>query len=275
MSHSEQSAEHSIIELAMARASRGKAPADLPSPEADRVERSPGRRIYDAALSRRVNPAHSAPAEAKHSFPAASLNAEAGQASAARAWPRYLLPIASHVISATAGAVVMWYAMSGPVQPRPVQSKPVLPATAAVAAIPVPAAANLPVAPPAAMSVDAQVRAMLENWRQSWSSRAVDSYLGFYSTHFVPADGTTRSVWAESRRKNFLGKSSISVGIHDVTVVPIDSQHVKVSLLQDYASGSYKETRQPKTFLLAQDGGEWRITGEWQGDPAPGAAIRK
>jgi hypothetical protein len=131
--------------------------------------------------------------------------------------------------------------------------------------------ANPHVAPPAmtpAVAVDSQVRDMLERWRQSWSSRAVDAYLGYYSAHFVPADGSKRSVWAEGRRKNLLSRSKISVQLHDVTVVPIDSHQIKVTLLQDYASDRYMETRRPKTFLLAREGNDWRIVREWQGTRA-------
>ena len=82
-------------------------------------------------------------------------------------------------------------------------------------------------------------------------------------------------MWAEGRRENFLSRSTISVQIHDVKIVPRGSHQVKVVLLQDYASGSYKETMQPKTFLLTLEGTDWRIVGEWQGDHSQLPAIQE
>lgn len=142
---------------------------------------------------------------------------------------------------------------------------PTLLETATVAATIVPVAVNAPVTQPAAVVVDTQIRDRLEQWRQSWSNRNADAYLGFYSAQFIPANGAERSVWAEGRRKNFLGKSSINVQIDDVKVAPADGNQVKVTLLQDYTSDSYKETRQPKTFLLTREGGDWQIIREWEG----------
>jgi ketosteroid isomerase-like protein len=105
---------------------------------------------------------------------------------------------------------------------------------------------------------------MLERWRQAWSRRDVDAYLSSYSADFVPADGATRSAWAEGRRKNLLGRSRIDVQLRDIKLSPQADGQVKVSLLQDYASDHYRETSRPKTLLLIREGGGWRIAREWQ-----------
>jgi hypothetical protein len=165
----------------------------------------------------------------------------------------------------------MWSIMSESGR-KPISTPP----AAAVMAATTPAVLGTkPITSPIAMPMEPQVRDMLERWRQSWSSRDIDSYLGFYSANFVPANGTKRSVWAEGRRKNILSRSSISVGIHEVTVAPVNSHQVKVMLLQDYASGSYTETRRPKNFLLAQEGSDWRIIKEWQGWHSPPLTIQE
>jgi ketosteroid isomerase-like protein len=266
MSHPDQSLRPSIVELAMARTTRQKARSDTPSPEAKIVERSLGRRIYDETLPHRVNPAHSVTGKDQSLSSEASPQSEPDPAIALRTKPIPYLRIATHFISAATGAVVMWFVMSEPVRtPIPTPSA----ATVTVAAVAPSVLETKSSTPPTAVPANLQVSDMLERWRQAWSNRDIDAYLGFYSARFVPADGTKRSVWAEGRRKNFLSRVSISVGIHDVKIIPIGSQQVKITLLQDYASGSYQETRQPKTFLLTREGGDWRIAGEWQGDHSP------
>lgn len=271
MSNLDQPLRHSIVELAMARATSQKARSDIPSPEADMPEHSPGLPSHDDALPHRKNPIHSAFKVAQPTPSEAPPKSGQGPVIARRTAPRHFPRIASHFISAATGAVVMWSIMSESGR-TPVSTPP----AAAVLATTTPSVLeSKPITPPATVPAVAQVQDMLERWRQSWSSRDIDSYLGFYSAHFVPADGTKRSVWAEGRRKNFLSRSSISVGIHEVTVAPVDSHQVKVMLLQDYASGSYTETRQPKNFLLAQEGNDWRIIKEWQGRHSPPPTIQE
>lgn len=263
MSNQHAPIRQSIVELAMARASRHDAGSDTPSPSPQPLERSLGRRAYDETLPHHTSPGQFAPSEAISPSPEASPKAEAGLTHASDIKLGHIRRMASHLISAATGAAVMWGAMGDPAAP----AKPVAPAITATVATAGPSiSVPPPIALPDGVPVDAQVRDMLDRWRQSWSDRDTDSYLGFYSAHFVPADGTRRSAWAEGRRKNFLSRPAISVGIHDLQIRPIGRQQVKVVLLQDYASGSYKETRQPKTFLLNQEGTEWRIVGEWQGD---------
>jgi hypothetical protein len=266
MSDLDQPLRHSIVELAMARASSHKARSSgIPSPEADMPEHTAGLPGNDDALPHRKRPKHSVLEAGQPTSSEAPPKSGQDPVIARRTAPSHFPRIASHFISAATGAVVMWSIMSESGR-TPISTPP----AAAVMAATTPAVLETrPITPPTAVPTDTQVRDMLERWRQSWSSRDIDAYLGFYSTNFVPADGTKRSVWAEGRRKNFLSRSSISVGIHEVTVAPVDSHQVKVMLLQDYASGSYTETRRPKNFLLAQEGNDWRIIKEWQGRHSP------
>ena len=272
MSDLDQPLRHSIVELAMARASSHKARSSgIPSPEADMPEHTAGLPGNDDALPHRKSPKHSV-LEAGQPTPS-EAPPKSGQdpVIARRTAPSHFPRIASHFISAATGAVVMWSIMSEPGR-TPISTPPV---TAKIAATTPSVLETRPITPPTTVPAVAPVHDMLEHWRQSWSSRDIDSYLGFYSAQFVPADGTKRSVWAEGRRKNFLSRSSISVGIHDVTVAPVDNHQVKVMLLQDYVSDSYQENRQPKTFLLVQEGNDWRIIKEWQGRYSPLPTIQE
>ena len=122
---------------------------------------------------------------------------------------------------------------------------------------------------------DRQARNLVERWRQAWATRNVDAYLGSYSADFSPAKGQTHANWAAARRAKLLAQTDISVQVHQMSIERINNHQLKVGFLQDYASGNYRETAQPKTLLLIRTGNDWRIAGEWQSTDLPRSATRK
>lgn len=172
-----------------------------------------------------------------------------------------IVPLASHLLSAAAGAAVMWYAMS---EPLPSQAPPAL--TARVPnTLDSPAIATPPPITAAMAQTEQQVRNLLEQWRQAWSRRDAQAYLALYSDKFVPVNGKSRTAWAESRRKNFLNRTSINVQLHALKVYPLDDRRVSVSLVQDYVSDRYTELGRHKTLMLVLEGKDWRIASEREG----------
>jgi ketosteroid isomerase-like protein len=153
-----------------------------------------------------------------------------------------------------------------PVPTSPAAAKTAVPAQApsvaqAEASAPEPAKAS-------AVPLDEQVKDTVEAWRQAWASRDMMAYLDFYGEAFAPADGMSRGDWIASRYRNVGGRKAIEVQIKDVQVVPLGDDRARVSFLQDYASGGYRETAQTKTLELQRGpDGRWRILGEWQGEP--------
>lgn len=116
-----------------------------------------------------------------------------------------------------------------------------------------------------------RIRELLENWRQAWSDRDIEAYLGFYSPAFVPANGQPRAEWAAARRSNISGRTDIGVQVRDLHIRPLNDQRVELAFLQDYASGNYREIARPKTLLLAREEGQWRIVREVQRARATGS----
>lgn len=242
-----------VIESAMARVAR----LDGSSAVATGAERLPERLNEDVPLR-----------------PGAGRECAKGRGGVASARRFPLRSIGAHLLSAAVGATATWFvlfdsnelaaASAVPEVAIPISPPVPAPVTVAEAAVPV-AVAITQEKQPEAVAESPQVLDMLEHWRLAWSSRAVDAYLGFYSGDFVPADGTSRSAWAEGRRKNLLSKSKIDVQIDNVNIASADEHHAKVQLLQSYESGRYKETGRPKTLLLTREGDDWRIVGEWQG----------
>jgi cytoskeletal protein RodZ len=116
------------------------------------------------------------------------------------------------------------------------------------------------------IAMDEQVKAAVEAWRQAWSARDVPTYLEAYGKAFTPPNGATRKDWVASRYRNVGGRKAIDVQIKDLQVLSLEDGRARVSFLQDYASGSYKETKQPKTLVLVLEAdARWRIVDEWQG----------
>lgn len=177
--------------------------------------------------------------------------------------------LASSLVSACLGAAVAWnvaVASGGASASAPVAQQEWASAripNAPMASGPTSAALDvLPAAPH--QTVEAQLNQMLESWRQAWSSRDVDAYLGHYSGSFAPQGGQTRPAWAEARRKNIAGRTSISIEVRSLRIERVDPDRFKVAFLQDYASGNYREVAQPKVLELVREGPTWRIVSERQ-----------
>ena len=233
--------------------------------------RSIGRRDYDQALAHRLEQLRTAMGE---DTPAQNVaiptGLGAGQAShPVRTFRTSTLALAS-LLSALAGACLMWLATASDKPMSVPQTKPIGFAPAAVTP---PAAPETPAAAPAApMPTDQdRIRERLESWRQAWSSRDGTAYLSHYSPDFIPADGQSHADWAAARRKNLASRKDIDVGVRELRVERIDDSRMKASFLQDYASGNYREKAQEKTLLFVRYGSDWLIASERQGVvPKPG-----
>lgn len=255
MTQSTQSGRLSLVEMAVARSARPE-PDDSSEPGTRRRASRAGRRAYDATLNG---------LPATPSVPGASAPSGTTDSRARTPIPRFF----THLVSAGIGAALTWVLF---VETRAPDAPPADPATATrmhEASVPPGTGATHAPAPGAgdapAPSPTVEVRWVLEQWRDAWSRRDADAYLGFYARDFTPASGITRSTWAKERRENFASRNDIRVKIRHVTIHAIDAESVRVWLHQDYASGLYKETLQPKTFLFTREAGAWKIAGEWQG----------
>ena len=179
--------------------------------------------------------------------------------------------------AASAGLTAWWFESQG----SNILANAPGPSPSTTAAVQTPAAAPPLLTPPAnltpkmpaqapasttpAIADDSAVRAAAERWREAWSKRDAAAYLAAYSRDFVPADSQPREKWAESRRRNMMSRSDISVRISQLDAMPVGSHRFRLVFLQDYRAGSYEEHGQPKTLLMVREGDEWRIAGEWQG----------
>jgi len=248
----------SIIESAMRRLPPDASSADA---EPDGARKNLGRRDYDLALARRLEQLKTAMGEDLPAVPAAP-----GRVPLPRRTFGSGTLVATALISALLGSGLTWTMSAG--------SKPTAPPpTRTISAAPAPPtpAASAPVVPPApARSDEDLARQRLETWRLAWSNRDGDAYLRQYSPDFTPADGQKHADWAAARRKNLASRSDISVQIRDLHIERLADDRLQLVFLQDYVSGSYRETGQRKTLLLVRHDSGWLIAGEWQGGARTG-----
>lgn len=278
MSNEDATPKRDLIEAAMSRIAATATSADAAADADAASQRSVGRREYDQALSRRLDQIRTALGTDDPPAPAQPAGAAAPVVHIRVAGVAALVLTA--LISALTGAAVTWLALGGSDSARPAATAS-LPASVQTAPARItvttplkpvaPALTPAPVAAPAATTapvdaVQAQVRDLVERWRAAWAGRDVDSYLGFYSSAFVPADGSTRTAWAAARRKNISSRADISVTLNDMQITRIGAEQTQVAFRQDYVAGTFRETAKLKTLLLERVGDDWRIVGEWMGE---------
>lgn len=166
----------------------------------------------------------------------------------------------SCVLSALLGAGAMWLATDSDLG-----AKATAPITVAAAV-----SSTAPQAPQMAPAVPAEpevsdttrINDLLEAWRNAWSQRDIAGYLNAYSQQFSPADGSSRDAWVAARTKKLAAGAPIDIQIKRLSIERIDADQFKASFLQDYASGSYRETARTKTLLIVREGNAWKIRQE-------------
>jgi tetratricopeptide (TPR) repeat protein len=139
---------------------------------------------------------------------------------------------------------------------QPVAAKP-------VAVVPPPPVKPVAKAAPEAPPVDntSEVISSLHSWVAAWSGQSVKKYLAAYASDFRPADGESRSEWAETRRERISAPKSIHVAISDVSVKFADSTHATAHFKQAYQA-SHLHTSSHKTLVLVKVDGKWLIQEE-------------
>lgn len=113
----------------------------------------------------------------------------------------------------------------------------------------------------ASIDNEGEIISNLHSWTAAWSSQNVKKYLAAYASDFRPADGETRSAWAETRRERISAPKSIQVAISDVSVKLSDATHASAHFKQTYQA-SHLHTSSHKTLLLVKNDGKWLIQEE-------------
>lgn len=114
-----------------------------------------------------------------------------------------------------------------------------------------------------------QARYLLERWRQAWAARDVAAYLNCYSPAFAPANGQSRAAWESARRKRLATRDAIRVHVRELNLERIADDRIRLTFMQDYASGAYRENARQKILTLIRGRDGWKIETEWQQGQPP------
>jgi adhesin transport system outer membrane protein len=151
----------------------------------------------------------------------------------------------------------------GPTLDRTFNSRPAsLPAEPAK-----PVAASVPVVPPTPTPTPtpnadcAQLPQAVETWLKAWNRKDVASYLGAYSSNFVPANALDRKQWETMRTSRISKQGDIQITIGKVTPLRCNAKAAEVAFSQEYGSANYKDSVD-KTLALENVQGVWKITRE-------------
>jgi murein L,D-transpeptidase YafK len=105
---------------------------------------------------------------------------------------------------------------------------------------------------------------LVENWRQSWVSGNIDSYMNHYHSEFK-ALGMNKNKWRTYKSDLKTRYDKISVQLSR-PVIYEHKNEVIVRFIQKYASNEYSDFGQ-KTLFLKKENGSYKIMGEqWKKD---------
>jgi len=122
--------------------------------------------------------------------------------------------------------------------------------------------AGTPTAPPAtsAQATQAEVRSLLNAWRDAWAKRDVPTYLSFYHPAFKGNESSPEN-WRASRQRiiNHAKKIELSIGEPEIRIDAAD--HATASFTQKYRANSKNDAGR-KTLQLRRIDGRWLIEQE-------------
>lgn len=151
------------------------------------------------------------------------------------------------------GAVVV--TPNNPATPSATTNTTVLTDPAALAS---PASATLPPKPEPTGEVG--LRSALEQWSQAWQTRDLPAYLALYGPDFVPPQGISRQVWADTRKARIASKQKIELSLLNLSV-QMQGNTATVKFTQAYADERFRMTDR-KTMVWQQADGRWLIQSE-------------
>lgn len=105
------------------------------------------------------------------------------------------------------------------------------------------------------------VLARLEGWEASWEAIDTAANLNYYADGFMTADGMDKSTFAEQKYRVNVHKTDISVELDQLSIFryPGETQLIKVSFDQTYASNNYDSTGHKIQYWRRTDEDGWRI----------------
>ncbi len=113
----------------------------------------------------------------------------------------------------------------------------------------------------ASVNVSAEtVMDQVNAWAEAWSNKDIESYLGSYSSHFLPDNQRSKKSWESQRRKKLETKDNISVRLENINV-HVEGNKASEQFLQHFQSKSISDDTY-KQLDLELENGHWLIVKE-------------
>ena len=139
-------------------------------------------------------------------------------------------------------------------------SSPAQPPAPQAAARPDTAKAAAKAKPAVKPDAKAEIEQTLAAWREAWSTKNADAYLGFYSPSFKTPDGRAFDAWSAERKERVTRPEYIKVEINTPRI-DVKGANATVRFQQRYESNVFKDVTW-KTLKMVRDGDSWKITEE-------------
>ncbi len=104
-----------------------------------------------------------------------------------------------------------------------------------------------------------EVLHLLEGWEQSWETKDVSRFIGFYASTFTSGKMDLQA-WRKYKRNIFKRTKEIDVDLTPYNILQHD-HYVIVSFLQEYHADRYSDIGIKRLFLIRENN-QWKILGE-------------
>ncbi|MBK8201460.1 MAG: hypothetical protein IPK68_03760 [Bdellovibrionales bacterium] len=106
----------------------------------------------------------------------------------------------------------------------------------------------------------AQLNSWLENWRKSWETKDINTYISYYGDQFKSL-GMNRSGWKRFKENLNSRYQSIQVQTRDPMIVVHENEAI-IKFLQSYQSDMKSDFGEKTLYLKKDDQGQLKIVGE-------------
>ncbi len=123
------------------------------------------------------------------------------------------------------------------------------------------ASVQLPEAPPSPMIEQSKaVMAAVAGWSDAWMNKNLELYFSYYVNDFAGQFADAKA-WRQSRKSKILNAQQLKIELSDIQFVNRNDDTVEVSFIQNYQSGSYKDSGR-KLLYMKKIKGRWLVTQE-------------
>jgi murein L,D-transpeptidase YafK len=132
-------------------------------------------------------------------------------------------------------------------------------ASSSPVSVPMPIFSNSQAVP----TVQSDLSARIESWKNAWSKADVTAYSEHYAKDYK-GDLASHAAWLAQRKRVMQNAGDISIALSDINIIQTSATEARATFTQNYQSKRLKETGEKSLFFQRDErfGGEWKIVAE-------------